>query len=70
VYLSKVWLKLESGHEVWVGSRVLFSGCKIRRENLWLVVGCKYTNQRFSLRILQPEKTTLVGRDRDKYIIR
>jgi hypothetical protein len=39
--------------------RVIFSGCKIRRENLWLVVGCKYTNQRFSLLILQPEKRTL-----------
>jgi hypothetical protein len=43
-------------------SRVLFSGCKIQRENLWLVVGCKYTNQRFSLRILQPEKITLLHR--------
>jgi hypothetical protein len=41
-------------------TRVLFSGCKIRRENLWLVVGCKYTNQRFSLLILQPEKRTLL----------
>jgi hypothetical protein len=26
-----------------------------------LVVGCKYTNHRFSLRILQPEKRTLVA---------
>jgi hypothetical protein len=43
-----------------IESRVLFSGCKIRRENLWLVVGCQYTNQRFSLRILQPEKRTLI----------
>jgi hypothetical protein len=25
-----------------------------------LVVGCKYTNHRFSLRILQPEKRTLL----------
>jgi hypothetical protein len=25
------------------------------------VVGCKYTNQRFSLRILQPEKRTLIS---------
>jgi xanthine/uracil permease len=27
--------------------------------NLWLEVGCKYTNHRFSRRILQPEKRTL-----------
>jgi hypothetical protein len=40
-------------------ARVLFSSCKIQRENLWLVVGCKYTNQRFPLRILQLEKRTL-----------
>jgi hypothetical protein len=34
---------------------------------MWLVVGCKYTNQRFSLRILQPEKRTLaVTRDHHK----
>jgi hypothetical protein len=31
------------------------------------VVGCKYTNHRFSLRILQPEKRTLVlGRPSEK----
>jgi hypothetical protein len=41
--------------------RVLFSGCKIRRENLWLVYLHPTTNQRFSLRILQPEKRTLVS---------
>jgi hypothetical protein len=34
-------------------SRVLFSRCKILRENL-------YTNQRFSLCILHPEKRTLL----------
>jgi hypothetical protein len=45
---------------VHVTIRVLFSGTKIKRENLWLVVGCKYTNQRFSLFILVPEKRTLV----------
>jgi hypothetical protein len=28
--------------------------------HLWLVVGCKYTNHRFSLHILHPEKRTLV----------
>jgi hypothetical protein len=31
-----------------------------KRESLWLVVGCKYTNQRFSLIILVPKKRTLV----------
>jgi hypothetical protein len=41
-------------------NRVLFSGCKIRRENLWLVYLHPTTNQRFSLRILQPEKRTLL----------
>jgi hypothetical protein len=34
--------------------RVLFYGTKKKRENLWLVVGCKYTNQRLSLFILVP----------------
>jgi hypothetical protein len=43
------------GH--WI--RVIFSGCKIRRENLWLVYLQPTTNHRFSLRILQPEKITL-----------
>jgi hypothetical protein len=40
--------------------RVLFSGCKIRRENPWLVYLQPTTNHRFSLRILQPEKRTLI----------
>jgi hypothetical protein len=41
-------------------TRVLFYGCKIRRENLWLVYLQPTTNHRFSLRILQPEKRTLL----------
>jgi hypothetical protein len=47
-----------------LGSRVFFSGCKIQRENLWLVVGWLGANtptKRFSLHILQPEKRTLLG---------
>jgi hypothetical protein len=40
--------------------RVLFSGCKIERENLWLVYLHPTTNQRFFLRILQPKKRTLL----------
>jgi hypothetical protein len=43
-----------------VKTRVLFFGCKIRRENLWLVYLQPTTNQRFSLCILQPKKRTLV----------
>jgi hypothetical protein len=41
--------------------RVLFSGTKIKRENLWLVYLQPTTNQRFSLFILVPEKRTLLG---------
>jgi hypothetical protein len=40
-------------------SGFFFLAPKKTRENLWLVVGCKYTNQRFSLFILVPEKRTL-----------
>jgi hypothetical protein len=43
-----------------VTDRVLFSGCKIRRENLWLVYLQPPTNHRLSLPSLQPVKRTLV----------
>jgi hypothetical protein len=33
----------------------------LARENLWLVYLQPITNHRFSLRILQPEKKTLIG---------
>jgi hypothetical protein len=58
--VQKLWMKFLG--RVWLGracARVLFSGCKIQRENLWLVVGCKYTNHKFSHCILQLEKRTL-----------